>query len=191
MNPLLLFAVFAGLYAFLRGRGDSAISAPVDAASGAVDAVAGAVTDAADYVQNVAADVVSSFGTAFDDLIISSATAAGIDPQVLHNLLKAESHFRPEIINGTLQSKAGALGIAQFMPATAKQVLGSTQAALDPSKAIPGAADYLASLIAKTGSLTAGVAAYNWGIGNVQRKGLAHAPAETVAYVKAVTGETI
>jgi soluble lytic murein transglycosylase-like protein len=144
-----------------------------------------------DYAQNKAADVVNVFGTAFDELIISSAAAAGIDSQILHNVLKTESHFRADIINGTTVSKAGALGIAQFMPATARQVLGSTDAALDPNQAIPGAAKYLASLIKQTGSTVAGVAAYNWGIGNVTRKGLANAPPETVDYVKAVTGENI
>lgn len=131
------------------------------------------------------------WGTPYDSIIIESAQGAGIEPGVLYNLLNAESHFRSDIITGAVKSKTGALGIAQFMPETAIEELGSVAAALDPSLAIPGAARYLAKLIANTGSVVSGVAAYNWGIGNVQRKGLSHAPAETVAYVKNITGENI
>ena len=73
------------------------------------------------------------------------------------------------------------------MPATAVEWLGSEVAALDPVLAIPGAARYLRWLINKfDGNIEKAVAAYNWGIGNVQRKGLEKAPAETVAYVQAV-----
>lgn len=131
------------------------------------------------------------FGTPYDDLIYASAMTAGIKPDTLYKLLYAESHFRPDIISGKVRSGTGALGIAQFMPATAIQELGSVNAALDPARAIPGAARYLAKLIRITGSEKAGIAAYNWGVGNVQRKGLSKAPAETVNYVYNIIGVDI
>lgn len=127
-----------------------------------------------------------SFGTAYDDLINSSAVANGVEPALLYRLLKQESAFLPEVIDGTRRSSTGAMGIAQFMPATAKQELGSVEAALNPDIAIPGAARYLAKLKRNLGDWKSAVAAYNWGIGNVQRKGLDKAPAETVDYINKV-----
>ena len=131
----------------------------------------------------------SVFGTPYDDLITASANQYGIPPEVLYKLLYTESRFRPDIIEGRTKSPTGALGIAQFMPATAVEILGSTAAALDPQKAIPGAARYLSQLRASLGGdLTKAVAAYNWGIGNVKRKGLAAAPLETRNYAMAILG---
>lgn len=134
----------------------------------------------------------SVFGTPYDDLIASSANTYGIPPEVLYKLLYQESRFRPDIIEGRTKSPVGALGIAQFMPATAVEELGSVAAALDPQKAIPGAARYLAKLRAGLGGdLTKAVAAYNWGIGNVKRKGLAAAPKETRKYAMDILGITL
>jgi len=115
--------------------------------------------------------------------IIEQAGATyGVPPLLLAWLLWKESRYLPAVINGTKRSSVGALGIAQFMPATAREQLGSEAAALDPARAIPGAARYLAWLYKNTGSWTLALAAYNWGIGNVQRKGIAAAPAETRDY---------
>jgi soluble lytic murein transglycosylase-like protein len=132
-----------------------------------------------------------AWGTKYDALIRQSADANGLDPDVLYRLLFEESRFRPDIISGATVSPVGAIGIAQFMPATAREELGSIAAARDPKQAIPGAAKYLAKLIRAAGSVDAGVASYNWGIGNVTRKGLAAAPQETIAYVKNITGNSI
>lgn len=118
----------------------------------------------------------------YQGIIESAALAHDVPVDILAWLLWKESRYRPEIINGTTTSRAGALGIAQFMPATAREELGSAQAALDPSIAIPGAARYLRKLYDRLGNWTNALAAYNWGIGNVQRKGLAAAPAETIDY---------
>lgn len=119
-------------------------------------------------------------------IIAATEQQFGIPAGLLHRLIKQESAFRQDIISGKKRSPVGALGIAQFMPATAQQELGSVNAALDPAKAIPGAARYLKKLHAALGTWEKAVAAYNWGIGNVQRKGLANAPRETRNYVAAV-----
>lgn len=103
----------------------------------------------------------------------------GIPRDLLARQLYQECHWREDIISGQTVSPAGALGIAQFMPATAAQ-LGIDP--LNPAQAIDGAGRYMASLYRATGSWTQALAAYNWGIGNVQRKGLAAAPAETTNY---------
>lgn len=141
----------------------------------------------ANQISPIVAPGAPVFGTPYDALIISSATANGFDPAILYRLLNQESRFRPDIINGSTRSPVGALGIAQFMPATAREWLGSEAAALDPSKAIPGAARYLAWLIRQfSGNVKAAIAAYNWGIGNVKKKGLDNAPQETRNYVAAI-----
>ena len=132
----------------------------------------GASFDVVEIVKNTASGITAKvFGTKYDDVIASAALQNGIPAGVLYKLLYQESHFREDIITGKVRSRVGALGIAQFMPATALEEMGSVDAALDPAKAIPAAARYLSKLIASAGSIEGGVAAYNWGIGNVKRKG--------------------
>src|SRR4030065_1593917 len=45
----------------------------------------------------------------------------GLPAGLLARLLYQESHYRTDIITGAERSPAGALGIAQFMPATAAE----------------------------------------------------------------------
>jgi soluble lytic murein transglycosylase-like protein len=118
----------------------------------------------------------------YQSLIQGAANQYAVPVLLLAWLLWKESRYNPAIIDGTKRSRVGALGIAQFMPATAAQELGSVEAALDPEQAIPGAARYLSKLSRAVGTWEEALAAYNWGIGNVQRKGLSMAPAETVDY---------
>lgn len=118
----------------------------------------------------------------YKTMIEAAAAQHRVPVLLLAWLLWKESRYNPAIIDGTKRSRVGAMGIAQFMPATAREELGSEAAALDPARAIPGAARYLAKLFRALGSWQAALAAYNWGIGNVQRKGLSVAPAETVDY---------
>lgn len=186
-----LFAVFLGaLAAAITARKITSPDSP-----GFFEAVSDAASEAAstveDVAQEIAAPVIAAFGTKYDSLITASATANGIDPKILYKLLYQESRFRDDIITGKTRSSTGAMGIAQFMPPTAVEWLGSEAAALDPNKAIPGAAKYLAWLIKRTGSVAKGVAAYNWGIGNVTNKGVLRAPTETQNYVLAITGEKL
>lgn len=114
---------------------------------------------------------------------------------LLHRLLKQESAFRTDVITGKKRSSVGALGIAQFMPKTAREELGSELLALDPEKAIEGAARYLKKIYGWTkgrGWVDA-VAAYNWGAGNVNewRAGNKRIPSETRKYVKNILGVTV
>lgn len=111
--------------------------------------------------------------------IAQAERAGGIPDGMLARLLWQESRYRPEIIDGRKRSPVGALGIAQFMPATARE-MGIDP--LEPFQAIAAAGRYLASLYRQTGSWQEALAAYNWGIGNVKRKGLAAAPRETRNY---------
>lgn len=139
------------------------------------------IYDAVDNMANMVTGWPSGSGQ-YQQTITNAASTNGVPVSILAWLLWKESRYRPEIINGTVRSSVGALGISQFMPATAREELGSEAAALDPAIAIPGAARYLAKLYRQAGSWAGALAAYNWGIGNVTRKGLAAAPAETRDY---------
>lgn len=82
-------------------------------------------------------------------------------------------------------SPAGAQGHFQFMPATAKQY-GLTDAN-DLGQSATAAARMYADLLRQTGGdLEQALAGYNWGIGNVQRKGMQQMPAETRNYIQKV-----
>ena len=122
----------------------------------------------------------------FTVTIQKAAAENDIPTPVLTELLNQESRFRGDIITGKVKSRVGAAGIAQFMPATAQE-RGINP--LDPDLAIPGAAKYVADLRRKfSGSLVKALAAYNWGQGNVARKGLHRAPKETRDYVARILG---
>lgn len=82
-------------------------------------------------------------------------------------------------------SPAGAQGHFQFMPATAKQYGLSDPNDLEQSAT--AAARMYADLLRQTGGdLEQALAGYNWGIGNVQRKGMQQMPAETRNYIQKV-----
>jgi len=105
----------------------------------------------------------------------------GLPPTLLARQLMQESSFDPDIISGKRKSPAGAIGIAQFMPATAKQYGVDP---LNPEQAIDGAARYMKELRDKSDTWADALAKYNWGMGNFARKGgLPNAPKETKNYV--------
>lgn len=103
----------------------------------------------------------------------------GLPPDLLARTLYQESRYREDIITGAVRSPVGAVGIAQLMPPTAAD-LGVDP--LNPTQSIDAAGRYLAQLYRRFGNWTEALAAYNWGMGNVQRKGLAAAPKETRDY---------
>lgn len=104
----------------------------------------------------------------------------GLPSGLLTSVMKAESAGNPNAV-----SPRGALGLFQFMPETAKQY-GINP--LDPEQAAQGAARMYGDLIRKYGDIKSALAAYNWGQGNVDRKGTQNAPAETQNYIEKVLG---
>ncbi|HHK5722990.1 TPA: transglycosylase SLT domain-containing protein [Serratia marcescens] len=84
-------------------------------------------------------------------------------------------------------SKAGAKGPFQFMPGTAKDFGLVGDDVFDPEKSAHAAARYMSQLLKMfDGDLGKALAAYNWGQGNVERKGLGAAPQQTREYVPKV-----
>ncbi|HIH6544218.1 TPA: lytic transglycosylase domain-containing protein [Klebsiella michiganensis] len=85
------------------------------------------------------------------------------------------------------ESKAGAKGLFQFMPGTAKDMGLKGRDVYDPHKSADAAGRYLRFLLDATGGdLEKTLASYNWGLGNVQKKGMDNLPSETRNYVPKV-----
>ncbi|MFM4124939.1 transglycosylase SLT domain-containing protein [Klebsiella quasipneumoniae subsp. similipneumoniae] len=84
-------------------------------------------------------------------------------------------------------SGAGAQGLFQFMPGTARDMGLRGNDVFDPIKSAEAAARYLSMLLQKNGGdLNKTLASYNWGIGNVQKYGMALMPQETRQYIPKV-----
>ncbi|MCV2489496.1 transglycosylase SLT domain-containing protein [Geodermatophilus sp. YIM 151500] len=118
-------------------------------------------------------------GVPYADLFVQAGTRHGVDPSLLAAVAQRESGFDSRAV-----SPAGAQGLMQFMPATAR---GLGVDPLDPASAVDGAARYLGDLTRRFGSTDLALAAYNAGPGTVSRHGGIPPYAETQNYVRAVT----
>ncbi|HEX6441754.1 MAG TPA: lytic transglycosylase domain-containing protein [Stellaceae bacterium] len=116
-------------------------------------------------------------------MVDGAAAANRLPSGFLTRVIWQESRFRSDA-----RSRAGAEGVAQFMPQTAAE-RGLADPS-DPEQAIGKAARFLAELTVRYGNLGLAAAAYNAGQGRVAKwlQGQAELPAETRLYVAAVTG---
>ncbi|HBY6729680.1 lytic transglycosylase domain-containing protein [Klebsiella pneumoniae] len=84
-------------------------------------------------------------------------------------------------------SPKGAKGPFQFMDGTARDLGLKGMDVYDPHKSADAAARYLRYLLDATGGdLEKALASYNWGLGNVQKKGMDSLPSETRNYIPKV-----
>jgi hypothetical protein len=125
-----------------------------------------------------AASTASMAGVPYADLFTRAGNRHGVDPALLAAVASQESGFDSRAV-----SSAGAQGLMQFMPATAR---GLGVDPLDPASAVNGAAKYLSDLTAQFGSTSLALAAYNAGPGTVSRHGGIPPYPETQNYVRAV-----
>ncbi|MEO5981794.1 MAG: transglycosylase SLT domain-containing protein [Pedococcus sp.] len=126
------------------------------------------------------AGVASDVPAQFRGLFASAAQRYDVPVALLTSVAKAESGFNPGAV-----SHAGAVGLMQLMPATAR---GLGVDPRNPAQAIDGAARLLASHLDKFGSTSLALAAYNAGPGAVQRYGGVPPYRETQQYVQRVIG---
>lgn len=117
----------------------------------------------------------------FADLIETVALRHGIDPALVHAVVKAESNYRP-----TAKSHVGARGLMQLMPSTAKDLgVNSVKTLFDPQANLEAGVQYLKFLLARF-DLDNAIAAYNAGPGAVRKYGGIPPFRETQDYVKKV-----
>ncbi|HCB0987254.1 TPA: lytic transglycosylase domain-containing protein [Klebsiella variicola subsp. variicola] len=106
----------------------------------------------------------------------------GLPAGLLSSLSAAESGGDPYAV-----SPKGAKGPFQFMDGTARDLGLKGMDVYDPHKSADAAARYLRYLLDATGGdLEKTLASYNWGLGNVQKKGMDNLPSETRNYVPKV-----
>ena len=115
----------------------------------------------------------------YEARILELSMAHDISASLVKAVVAQESCFNP-----AAESRAGALGLMQLMPATARWLEAG-----DPRNAeanLAAGIRYLAALKARFGDLTLALAAYNAGPGNVERYGGVPPFAETRKYIKRV-----
>ena len=119
----------------------------------------------------------------FAPMVESASRTHGVDVALVHAVISAESGYNPSAL-----SKAGARGLMQLMPDTARRY--GVQNIHDPMENINGGVKYLRDLLTLfNGNLELAVAAYNAGENAVIRHGNRIPPyAETANYVPKVLG---
>jgi hypothetical protein len=115
----------------------------------------------------------------FESIVQEAGQRYRVDPGLIRAVIQAESGGNPLAVSG-----AGAQGLMQLMPETAAE-LGVTNP-FEPTQNIMGGTSYLRRLLDRyRGDVKLALAAYNWGMGNLEKRPEAM-PKETKNYVAKV-----
>jgi soluble lytic murein transglycosylase-like protein len=118
-----------------------------------------------------------------DQNIQMAASKYGLSPHLLRSVIRHESNFDPQAV-----SPAGAQGLMQLMPATAREL--GVHDPFDIEQNIDGGARYLRQMLdCFKGNRTLALAAYNAGPGTISRYGGVPPYPETRRYVQKVLSD--
>jgi len=112
-------------------------------------------------------------------IVNEAAQKYDVDPNLIRAVIKAESNNNP-----AATSPKGAMGLMQLMPETAREL--GVKNAYDAQENVMGGTRYLKMLLSRyDGQVDLALAAYNWGMGNLEKKPN-QLPEETISYVEKV-----
>ena len=122
----------------------------------------------------------SNSPSAYVDIINTACNRHGVDPALVHAIVKVESDFNPYAL-----SRKGAMGLMQLMPQTAAEMkVGNS---FNPHDNIDGGVKYMRYLIDRyEGNLSLALAAYNSGETAVKKWGTIPPYRETQNYVQRI-----
>ena len=132
--------------------------------------------------QDVLGKNMTAAATSMDAIFEEAAACYDISPRLLRAVAKAESNFNPKAVSG-----AGAMGVMQLMPGTARS-LGVSDP-YDARQNIMGGAKYLKQNLDRFGDVSLALAAYNAGPGSVQKYGGVPPYKETQNYVRKIMAD--
>jgi soluble lytic murein transglycosylase-like protein len=164
--PFALISLF--LFSNLTGLLFSRVLAPVAVAS-------------PDTAFRIPADIPTSGDAKLDRIIFEAGEKQGIDPRFIHAVIWQESKYKVDA-----RSHAGAQGLMQLMPATAKR-FGCNDPS-DPVENITAGTKYLSWLLKRfAGNVELALAGYNAGEGSVDKYDGIPPYNETQNYVKIIS----
>lgn len=166
LAPVAIFSFF--LFTNVTGILFSRVMAPIAVASSTA-------------LPPIPADIPTSGNTELDRIIFDSAQREGLDPRFVHAVIWQESKY---IVDA--RSHAGAQGLMQLMPATAKRF--GCEDSNDPKANIQAGTKYLHWLLKRfDGNVELALAGYNAGEGSVDKYNGIPPYNETRNYVKIIS----